>query len=66
MGGGRGWTSHLHGLAVDQVLEMTVVFANGSVRTVSYSDNKDLFRAMRGGGPGFGIVTEMSIMLHKV
>ena len=53
-------------MGVDQTLSMTVVIANGTVVEADYAQNKDLFRAMRGGGPGFGIVTELKIKLHKV
>ncbi|KAF5391054.1 hypothetical protein D9757_003986 [Collybiopsis confluens] len=46
-----------YGLAVDNVLEFTVVVANGTLLTVNEVKNSDLFWAMRGGGAGsWGVI----------
>ena len=50
LGGGIGWTSRLHGLAVDVVSTATLLLANGSV--VEARPGDDLFWAARGGGGG--------------
>jgi FAD/FMN-containing dehydrogenase len=50
-------SSHLHGLALDWIVGMTMVLANSSVVHASATENTDLFWAMRGAGSNFGIVT---------
>ena len=62
-GGGHGSLGPMYGLAVDNVLEVDVVIANGTLLTANKCTNPDLFWALRGGGGGtFGIVTRM---VHK-
>jgi hypothetical protein len=57
LGGGYGLISRTKGLTLDHVLEATVVLANSSVVTASETENPDLFWALRGAGPAFGIIT---------
>ncbi|KAK1760328.1 Glucooligosaccharide oxidase [Echria macrotheca] len=59
--GGFGFSSHKHGLALDQVVGMTVVLADGSVVEASATENPDLFWALRGAGSNFGIVASWRI-----
>ena len=55
----------MHGLAVDNVLQLAVVLANGSAVTASRCQNPDLFWALRGGGgSSFGVVTQCVYKLH--
>ncbi|KAK0657882.1 hypothetical protein B0T16DRAFT_425942 [Cercophora newfieldiana] len=54
--GGFGFSSHRHGLALDAVVGVTVVLADGSVVEASEKQNPDLFWAIRGAGSNFGIV----------
>ncbi|EFQ33608.1 FAD binding domain-containing protein [Colletotrichum graminicola M1.001] len=56
--GGYGFSSHLHGLAVDWIIEATVITADGNTVKASPNQNSDLFWAIRGAGSSFGIVTE--------
>ena len=64
-GGGHGPASHDYGLGADQVLEATVVLANGSIVTASPCENADLFFAIRGGGGGtYGVVVSTTIKAH--
>jgi hypothetical protein len=59
MGGGHGPLQPTYGLAVDNILQFTVVTANASVVTANAQQNSDLFYALRGGGGGtWGVVTE--------
>ncbi|TPX10049.1 uncharacterized protein E0L32_001246 [Thyridium curvatum] len=61
-GGGHSAASAQYGLAADQLLEATVVLANGAQVTTSACQNPDLFAAIRGGGGGtFGIVTSVKV-----
>ena len=45
------------GFAVDNVVSLRVVTADGNIVTASSTQNSDLFWALRGAGPNFGIVT---------
>ena len=55
--------SPAYGLAVDNLLEVDVVLANGNLVTANKCLNQDLFWALRGGGGGtYGIVTRA---VHK-
>ena len=40
------------------------MLANGKVITVNHCENTDLFRAMRGGGPGYGVTLSATIKAH--
>jgi FAD/FMN-containing dehydrogenase len=53
-----GAWSRLHGLAQDRVIGAEVVLANGTLTTVSQTNHPDLFWAIRGAAPSFGIVTQ--------
>jgi len=57
--GGYGLASHTYGLALDFMIEATVVLADSRVVKASTTENSDLFWALRGAGCSFGIVTEM-------
>ncbi|RMD44018.1 hypothetical protein DV735_g1054, partial [Chaetothyriales sp. CBS 134920] len=60
-GGGHGPLTSTLGLAADNVLEMEVVTADGQLRTLSPTENSDLFWAIRGGGGGtFGVTISVT------
>ncbi len=59
-GGGFGVFDRTHGLTCDSIVELDVVLADGSSRTVDGQRDPDLFWALRGGGGGdFAIVTQL-------
>ena len=58
LGGGIGFLSRKLGTTSDNLLSLTLVTADGRVRTCSPSENADLYWASRGGGGGnFGVAT---------
>ncbi|GAB0134294.1 hypothetical protein EsDP_00002672 [Epichloe bromicola] len=59
--GGIGPSSRMWGTALDHVLEVEVVTADGLIRRASEKENLDLFWALRGAGASFGIVTKFTI-----
>jgi FAD binding domain/Berberine and berberine like len=67
LGGGFGFYSRMHGLAVDHLVRTQVVLASGDKVTADRSRHPDLFWACRGGGGGnFGINTSMTFSLFPV
>jgi FAD/FMN-containing dehydrogenase len=66
LGGGIGWLARKHGLAIDALLAVEIVTANGEVLTASATEHDDLFWAVRGGGGNFGIVTRFQYRLSPV
>ncbi|MCD2443572.1 FAD-binding oxidoreductase [Agromyces sp. SYSU K20354] len=66
LGGGLGLLQRTHGLSCDNVLSMTVVTADGVVRTASADEHADLYWALRGAGRGLGVVTEFTFALHPL
>ncbi|KAF3047756.1 hypothetical protein E8E12_011612 [Didymella heteroderae] len=66
-GGGHGPLSSHYGLAADQVLQATVVTTGGQILVANDAQNRDMFWAIRGGGPGlYGIVIEYVIRTHPL
>lgn len=61
LGGGYGNLMGEHGFGVDNVLSLRVVTADGQLRNVTAVSGRDLFWALRGAGPNFGIVTSATI-----
>ena len=66
LGGGIGALTRELGMGVDNVLQVTLVTANGSdIVVANATHNSDLFWAVRGGGGGsFGVVTEWILRVH--
>lgn len=66
LGGGIGHLSRACGLAIDNLLSVDMVLADGSFVTASADDHADLFWAVRGGGGNFGVVTSFLFRLHPI
>ncbi|KAE8146479.1 FAD binding domain-containing protein [Aspergillus avenaceus] len=62
LGGGHSPLSSIHGLAADQVLSMEIVLPDSRFVTASFTQNPNLFWALRGGGGStFGVVTSVTV-----
>lgn len=66
LGGGIGWLSRKHGHAVDNLLSVEMVTADGEILRASHDENAGLFWAVRGGGGNFGVATKFEFRLHPV
>jgi FAD/FMN-containing dehydrogenase len=66
LGGGIGWLMAKHGLALDNLLAVNLVLADGSVVRASADHRPDLFWAVRGGGGNFGVAGSFEFRLHPV
>jgi hypothetical protein len=73
LGGGWSFLSRSYGLAIDLLIEFTVVLSNGDIMIVNSSNEcnnneicRELWWANRGGGGGnFGIVTNYKFQMKK-
>lgn len=66
LGGGIGHLTRNFGLAIDNLLSVDIVLADGSFVTANKDNNQDLFWAVRGGGGNFGVVTAFTFKLHPL
>ncbi|MFD9121107.1 FAD-binding oxidoreductase [Streptomyces bottropensis] len=66
LGGGSGWLDRTFGLAVDNLLGVDLVTADGQAVHASAEENPDLFWALHGGGGNFGVATTLTLRLHEL
>lgn len=71
LGGGYSFLSRSYGLGADSVSSLTIVTADGEVRTISAESKeasyRELFWACLGGGGGnFGIVVSATLRIHAL
>lgn len=64
LGGGLSFLSTEYGWAANNVVEFEVVLANASIVTASKDSHPDLFKALKGGGNNYGIVTAYTMLAH--
>lgn len=61
--GGISFYGRTVGLAANSVRAIELVTADGELRRVDARQDPELFRALRGGGGGFGVVTAVEVAL---
>jgi len=66
LGGGLGWMMGKYGVAIDNLLSVEIVTAEGQILTASQAENPDLFWGLRGGGGNFGVAASLEYRLHPV
>jgi FAD/FMN-containing dehydrogenase len=66
LGGGFGRLARKFGLALDNVLGLDVVTADGRLLHVNAEENPELYWGLRGGGGNFGVVTNFDFQLHPM
>jgi hypothetical protein len=61
LGGGISWYTPKRAFACDSVVNYEVVLANGSIIHANRHSHEDLWKALKGGGANFGIVTRFEM-----
>ena len=64
LGGGFGYYMGFYGLALDQIISLDVVLADGSTTEVSATYKPDLYWGMKGAGHNFGVVTQFKYKIY--
>jgi len=66
LGGGLSWLGRRYGFACNNVAGIDVVSAAGEQRSLTATDDPDLFWALRGGGGGYAVVTALHLSLLPI
>jgi len=66
LGAGIGWVVRAWGLALDQLVGVQLVTAEGEVLEVTETSHPELFWGVRGGGGNFGVVTRFDFRAHPL
>lgn len=66
LGGGSGWLERSCGLAVDNLIGVDLITADGTAVHTSDEQNPELFWALHGGGGNFGVATSLTLKLHEL
>ena len=64
LGGGYGMLCGSYGLTCDALISAVLVTPLGDLLHVSANEHSDLFRAIRGGGSGYGVITSASFRTY--
>jgi hypothetical protein len=63
-GGGHGPATRNYGMGADQILEVEAMLADGRHVIANACENTDLYRAFRGGGPGYAVALSFVMKAH--
>jgi FAD/FMN-containing dehydrogenase len=66
LAGGIGFLHRRYGMTIDHLLGAEVVTADGRIVRADAHSHEDLYWAIRGGGGGFGVVTQLEFRLEPV
>ena len=66
LGGGFGRVGRRFGLALDNVLSVDIITADGKLLQANADENPELYWGVRGGGGNFGVVTNFDFRLHPM
>ncbi|SPQ24831.1 da282525-0d69-4986-86b6-6158ee645cdf [Thermothielavioides terrestris] len=66
LGGGMGAFPNLYGFGADGIVNAEVVLADGRIVNANAQENPDLYRALKGGGSNFGIVTRFDLHTYPL
>jgi FAD/FMN-containing dehydrogenase len=66
LGGGLGWLMGKYGFALDNLLSVDLLNAEGNAIRTSKNEEPELFWAVRGGGGNFGVATSLEYRLHPI
>ena len=64
-GGGNSYYTGRHGFVCDSLINAEVVLADGRIVQANANENKDLWKALKGGLGNFGIVTRFDVQAFK-
>ncbi|KAF5387248.1 hypothetical protein D9757_006855 [Collybiopsis confluens] len=64
--GGFGFLGRLYGLSIDNLVEVEMVLADGRIVIVNEKEHPDLWWALRGAGPAFGIAVRYKAKAYPV
>ncbi|KAI9677984.1 MAG: hypothetical protein M1822_008092 [Bathelium mastoideum] len=65
LGGGISYYSPRYGFVCDNVDQFEIVIADGSILKANASEHTDLWKALKGGGNNFGVVTSITFRTIK-
>lgn len=66
LGGGVGWLARSEGFACNHVVSLEAVTADGETLRIDRENEPELFWALRGGGGGQAVVTELELELFEM
>lgn len=66
LSGGHGPFAPSKGIGSDNIVEADIVLANGELKTVNKDQNAELWKALRGGGGGWGVLTSLTLRAHDI
>lgn len=64
IGAGHGPATRNYGMGSDQILEVEAILADGQVVVANACQNSDLYKAFRGGGPGYAVALSFTMKAH--